>query len=377
MKTKEEILSLLTSGLTLASEKHTQEALGDRSTYLGLSDLALGLLCPRAVGAAKLASTQPKPTLERLLKLRRGHWVEHGIEEALRAAGRKHISQLQISLRYENVPIQAHLDLVLPAADGRSLTVLELKSVSLLREQIFANHEAQLYGQITLLRDLWSRPVFSAGDYTESFSFPELVKRRLGILFPNSVNSVSIRGFVLTIAPQAAKPFGPYEPNSSVLDALLRTAIQLWKHITSIRAGKSALDDLPWLAGFNLCCDWCDHNRGCPKFHGDCHPELETELTALTELKATRNNLDAEIKEREDQLKALASLMNLPGQWINAGKHRFRVSSQAGKVTLDQNLLKIGLSQAGGLDEAGLEALMVASQKTGRPFERLQISPIN
>jgi hypothetical protein len=43
MKTQEEILSLLTSDLALAS-------------------------------------TQPKPTLERLLKLHRGHWVEHGIE---------------------------------------------------------------------------------------------------------------------------------------------------------------------------------------------------------------------------------------------------------------------------------------------------------
>jgi hypothetical protein len=51
MKTQNEILSLLTSGLALASEKHTREALGDRSAYLGLSDLTLGLLCPRTVAA--------------------------------------------------------------------------------------------------------------------------------------------------------------------------------------------------------------------------------------------------------------------------------------------------------------------------------------
>jgi hypothetical protein len=344
---------------------------------MGLSELALGLSCPRAVAAAKQTGNQPVQPLGSLLKLRRGHWLELGVEEALRAIDRKHISQLRISLNHEDVPVKAHLDLVLPDEDGRSLTVLELKSVARLREQVNAGHEAQLYGQITLLKELWTQPAFSAGDYSESLSFPELAKRRLGIRFPNSVGSVSIRGFVLTVAPQAAKAFGPYEPNESVLEALLRTGTMIWRHLSAVRAGQASVDDLPWPTGFHLACDWCAHNQDCPKFQGDYHPELEPELAALTNLKAARNDLEAEIKEREDQLKALAALLGLPGQWINGRKHRFRVSSQAGKVTLDQNLLKAGLSQTAGLDAAGLDAILASAQKTGRPFERLQISPIN
>jgi hypothetical protein len=377
MKTQEEILSLLLSGLTRASENHTRETLGDRSAYLGLSDLALGLSCPRTVAAEKLTVNQPVKGLESLLKLRRGHWLEHGLEEALTAIRRKYISQLRLSLSHENVPIEGHLDLVLPGEDNRSLTVLELKSVACLRDQVSATHEAQLYGQITLLKELWARPAFSSGDCSESFSLPELVKRRLGIALPRSAGSVSIRGFVLTVAPQAAKAFGPYEPNGDVLELLLKTGTRLWQYIASIRAGQATLDDVPWLTGFHLECDWCAHNRDCPKFQGDYQPEFEPELDALTEMKAARNDLDVEIKEMEDRVKALASLLKLPGQWINTLHYRFRVSAQAGKVTLDQNILKAGLRQAGGMKEEEFNALLASAQKTGRAFQRLQISPIN
>ncbi len=76
-------------------------------------------------------------------------------------------------------------------------------------------------------------------------------------------------------------------------------------------------------------------------------------------------------------MKALAALMGRPGQWINSRTHRFRISSQAGKVTLDQNVLKAGLEQGGGMDEKKLSALLASAQKVGRSFERLQISPIN
>jgi len=377
MKTQEEILSLLASGLAAASENHTKEVLGDRSQYLGLSDLALGLSCPKAVVAGKLAGENADNNLNRLLKLRRGHWLEHGLEEAFQAIKRKYISQLRISLHYENTPVKGHLDLVIPGEDGRSLTVLELKSVGRLRDQVYASHEAQLYGQISLLKELWAKPAFSAGDHAESYSFPDLAKRRLGISLPSSASSVSISGFVLAVSPDAARPFGPYEPNRSVLDALLKTGTRLWRHILEIGAGRETLADVPFGIGFMPLCDYCAYNRNCPKFQGDNRPELEKELTDLAVLKAARSNLETEIKEREDQLKALASLMGQPGQWINGLSHRFRVSFQAGKATLDQNLLKAGLSQAGGLKDEEVTALLASAQKTGRPFERLNISPIN
>ncbi len=377
MNSQEKILSLLAEGLKAAGERHTALNLGDRGRYLGVSDLSLGLTCPRAVVAAKLTGEQAAPSLETLLKLRRGHWLEYGVEEALGAAGRKYISQLRVSLRHGNVPVKAHLDLVLPGEDGRSLTVLELKSAARLRNEVYPNHEAQLYGQLGLLRALWDHPAFSVGDHSASYSFPELAKRHLGINLPNSSGSVSIRGFVLTVSPQAARAFGPYEPNDAVLTAMLRAGAVIWRHIAAIRSDQAALEDVPHCSGFQPTCTYCAHNRDCPKFQGENHPELEQELTILAHLKASRSNLEAEIKEREAQLKALAALMGRPGQWINGRTHRFRISSQAGKVTLDQNVLKAGLEQGEGMDEKKLSALLASAQKVGRSFERLQISAIN
>jgi hypothetical protein len=316
-------------------------------------------------------------TLNDLLRLERGHWLELGLEEAFTALGLKFLTQLRISLDHENVPLKGHLDIVLPSEDGRSLTVLELKSTAKLREQVYQSHEAQLYGQISLLRALWRRPAFSIGDQDQAMTFQELVRSRLGLSLPNSAGSVSIKGFVLVVSPEAAHPFGPYEPNDAVLETVLKTGTLLWQHLTAIRAGRETLDDVPHCSGFQPLCGYCTHNRDCPKFLGDYRPELEPELEILTELKETRNDLEAEIKEREDQLKALAGLLGPPGQWINGHKHRFRVSSQAGKVTLDQNLLKAGLSQVGRLDENELALLLASAQKTGRPFDRLQVSTIN
>ncbi len=299
MDSQEKILSLLAEGLKAAGERHTVLNLGDRGRYLGVSDLALGLACPRAIVATKLGGEQAAPSLETLLKLRRGHWLEYGVEEALGAAGRKYISQLRVSLRHGNVPVKAHLDLVLPDEDGRGLTVLELKSAARLRNEVYPNHEAQLYGQLGLLRVLWDRPAFSVGDHSASYSFPELAKRHLGISLPNSSGSVSIRGFVLTVSPQAAKAFGPYEPNDAVLTAMLRRGSVIWHHLAAIRSGQAALDDVAYCTGFQPICTYCNHNRDCPKFQGDSHPELEQELATLADLKASRSDLEAEIKERE------------------------------------------------------------------------------
>jgi len=381
-----EILSLLAFGLEASAQAHTTSALGDRRSYLGMSDLARGLSCPRAVLAQKLDGEPAGQSLVKLLQLRRGHWLEYGVEEALTAAGQKFISQLEISVEHQGVPVKAHLDLVLLDEAARSVTVIELKSAGRLRDHVYGTHEAQLYGQLGLLRRYWGQAAFASDVFvkgasqpvdSEYCSFPELAFRQIGIELPEDVSSVSICGFVLTVAPQAAEAFGPYEPNEEVLNVLLQTAAGLWNHLEEMRSGRGNLNQVPYKQGFDPLCDCCGHNRDCPKFQGGYNSDLEPELTALADLKAARSDLEAEIKEREDQLKALAALLGRPGQWINGLKHRFRVSSQAGRVTLDQNLLKVGLTQAGGMKEDELTALLASAQKTGRSFERLQISPIN
>lgn len=381
----QEILSLLASGLEAAAQAHTASALGDRRSYLGMSDLARGLSCPRAVLAQKLNGEPTSQSLEKLLQLRRGHWLEYGIEEALTAAGQKYISQLEISIEHQGVPIKAHLDLVLFDEIANSVIVIELKSVNRLRDHVYGSHEAQLYGQLGMLRRYWGRAAFANNVFvkglsqpvdSECCSFPELVQRQMGIQLPEDVNSATIRGFVLTVAPQAAQAFGPYEPNEEVLNVLLQTGAGLWNHLEEIRSGRSDLSQVAHQQGFAPLCDWCGHNRDCPKFQGDEHTDIEPELVALASLKERRSQLDEEIKEREEQLKAIAAIMGKSGQWINGQRHRFKVSRMPGRATIDHTILKSSLGRLKQVDENQLDSILLSAQKSSRPFERLQISPI-
>ncbi|UQZ90624.1 hypothetical protein C4J81_15975 [Deltaproteobacteria bacterium Smac51] len=382
----QELLSLLASGLEAAAHAHTASNLGDRRTYLGMSDLARGLTCPRAVVARKLNGEPTSLSLETLLQLRRGHWLEYGVEEALTAAGQKFISQLEISIEHNGVPIKAHLDLLIFDEEAKAVTVIELKSVGRLRDHVYGSHEAQLYGQLGLLHRYWSQAVFANNVFvkgsslpacSEYCSFSELASRQLGVQLPKDADSVSIHGFVLTVAPQSAKAFGPYAPNDEVLKVLFQTGAGLWSHMEEIRSGRADLGQVAYQQGFDPLCDWCGHNRDCPKFQGDSHPALEPELSALADLKAARSRLEEEIKEREEQLKAIAAIMGKSGQWISGNRYRFKVSRMPGRATIDQHLLKSSLGQLKQVDENQLDSLLSSAQKISRPFERLQLSPIH
>ncbi|UQZ88024.1 hypothetical protein C4J81_01840 [Deltaproteobacteria bacterium Smac51] len=386
MKNQQKILSLLANGLEAARHQHTLQSLGDRGTYLGMSDLALGLRCPRAVVARKVLDKNDGMGLNQLIRLSRGHWLEHGIEEALAAVGQKFISQLEISVEIQVVSIKAHLDLVLIADDGRSITVLELKSSARRRDQVYGTHEAQLYGQLGLLQRFWSQSVFKSEQFGKGASehvsagfcsFPELTQRQFGIKVPVDVKSVSIRGFVLTVSPDEACAFGPYEPNDKFLEVILSTGVNLWQRIEEIRSDQATLHDISHQHGFDPLCEYCTDNRNCPNFQGPEHPELEPELSDLVSLKEQRSRLDDEIKEREEQLKAIAAIMKLNGRWINGLRHRFKIYQMQGRVTIDQAVLNANIDQLKRIDREQLLAAMASAQKIGRQFERLQLSSIN
>jgi hypothetical protein len=128
MNNQANILTLFRDGLKSSSLERTKITLGDRKDYLGMSDLAQGLSCPRAIVAGKLSNAEFSFSLEKLLTLERGHWLEYGIEKALKATGVKLIPQLEISVIHQSTPIKAHLDLTLISESGDLVTVLELKS---------------------------------------------------------------------------------------------------------------------------------------------------------------------------------------------------------------------------------------------------------
>jgi hypothetical protein len=258
------------------------------------------------------------------------------------------------------------------------VTVLELKSLASIKDCVYESHEAQLLGQIGLLSGFWSEPVFSLEGHQNLVSFTELVDHNLGIKLPTSAHgNYPIDGYVLTISNNDARVFGPYEANSKTIMGLLEIGSYLWKTLTDLRNQAFSLNEVDYQSSFSPLCAYCLFNSDCPKFSDESCLELAPLLSDLADLKSKKSALDDEISERENQLKAIASLTGKTGHWISAENFRFKFTEQKGRISLDQSLLKSNLKDIGGLDDETLLNVWAMSQKEGRPFERFYLSPVN
>ena len=128
----EGLLGILCCGLERSAEQRTAIQLGDRSQYVGMSDIAKMLDCPRAALAGKLYIPEYRSTDEALkhkITFHRGHWFERGVHQALVGYGLSPLSQLEIEIRYGDVPIKAHLDFTLVTDQPQpTVRILEVTS---------------------------------------------------------------------------------------------------------------------------------------------------------------------------------------------------------------------------------------------------------
>ena len=360
------LLAQVARGLVRHSREETARTLGDRRTYIGLSDVGRAITCMRAAMLNKIGG-KPAETLQRQLVLQRGHWLEAGLVPAFRANGATLMSQLEISITYGDVPIRAHLDLTL-VAEG-VVRVLELKSTARLPDVLSPGYEVQLYGQIGLLHAYWNQPVFGAEDLSPR-TFPQLVQALLGIVLPDTPERVDLEGWVLCVSMNDAKAFGPYGPNATMTDLVLRTAETLWH---AMQQGES---NLPTCPGFHPLCDWCDHATGCPKFQANpvSDPALEAELDMFSRLKAEKARIEAEISDYEARIRQFHQRAGKAAGWLSTGRFRFRSARMSGRKNIDQTKLRVELANRLGPD--GADALLERITTTGNDYDRLTVSPL-
>ena len=380
----EGLRALIRQGLQTVSQQSTVAHLGDRSTYVGMSDIGQHWECPRAALARKVLPTTH--SLERLLTLQRGHWFESGVGQALASLGLHVLPQLEITWQHEGVPIKAHLDFVLVwGAPVNAIRILEVKSTDKLPGTPHDSHLLQLHGQIGLLAKAWDKHAFSlrAGDGTllhDKLTFPQLCHARLGLRLPTTADEASLEAWLLCLSMKEIGAFGPYSFNQAMLDMALDHAAQLWGELTAFRAGQLSLAQVPCAQGFHPLCSCCQYNGDCPKFpQGTRMPQWEPALEKLAAIKGQRTALDAEIKEMEAVFK-LVHRQSGTRDWVDAGKHRFRMSVAAGRSTLNREALHEELTDIfrfEGLGDIDVDALLTRCERTGAPFERLAISLIN
>lgn len=380
----EGLRALIRQGLEAVSQKSTAAHLGDRSTYVGMSDIGQHWECPRAALARKVMPTPN--SLERLLTLQRGHWFESGVGQALASLGLHVLPQLEISWQHQGVPIKAHLDFVLVwGAPFNAIRILEVKSTDKLPASPHDSHLLQLHGQIGLMAQAWDNPVFSfrAEDGTllhDKMTFPQLCHARLGLQLPKQAEKLNMEAWLLCLSMKEVKAFGPYGFNQAMLDTALDHAVQLWGDLTAHRAGNLSLSQVTYAQGFYPICSYCEYNGDCPKFPQGVHmPQWEPALEKLAALKEQRTALDNEIKEMETVLK-LVHRQSGTRDWVDTGNYRFRMSVAAGRSTLNREALHEELAaifRFEGLGDIDVDALLARCERMGAPYEKLSISAIN
>jgi hypothetical protein len=363
-----DLIELMAQALHQHGLQRTKATLGDRSAYVGMSDIGKAASCLRSAVAGKLAEAPSARSLERQLRLNRGHWFESGMAEAFHFSGQPYLYQARIETVHNGISIRAHPDFIFIDPQGEAL-VVELKSCGHLPDTVYASYEMQLFGQLGLLSSLWHKPCFSLYEDEEPVSFPDLVKQNLGFTLPEQT---VLSGQILCVSMNEAKVFGPYAPNGLMLSACLKLAGQIWNGLEEVRAGAS-LNALPTATGFNPLCDWCEWNADCPRFAGIAAPELEEDLLEWQKLKDEKEVLETRIQAMEEQIRSACKTRK--GEWLTAESLRIRLISCEGKRSFDKDLLQTELARH--LDADTACGVMAAAYKNGKPYDRLMVGNIN
>ena len=384
------LMAQVARGLLKHGECRTVQELGDRSKYVGLSDIGKGAECLRSAVAGKVfGSRHPKAddvlkwyqenefgkvveALRKQLILQRGHWFETGIETAFKANQAKFFTQLEIDAGFDGVPVLAHLDFVLVSKGA--VRVLELKSMAQFPDHLYTSYEVQLHGQLGFLYKYWDKPRFSIRDGTGKYSFPELAKKEFGIEMPASAEDADIEGWVLALSMKDAKAFGPYKPNSTMTRFCEKTSKSIWDKADLVRNKKLSLDNVEFVKGFHPLCSFCEHVEGCPKFkiHELNDPVYDDILTELDELKQKKIKLCESIGLLEEQVRDFYEKSGVDGDWISTGNWKFRASETSGRKTLDTKALTAELINILGEDQ--VENLLHKFTEKGLPGQRLYIN---
>lgn len=394
------LLAQITKGLLTHGLQETASQLGDRSEYIGMSDIGKGAECMRAAVANKLYGIgNPQPdeitfwyqqqqfenvhkALSKQLTLQRGHWLEGGIMNAFNANGSKVLPQLEIEVTLDDgTPIKAHLDFVLiRGGEQPAVRIVEIKSTENLPKTLYTSYEQQLYGQLGFLYRYWHEPCFNLKDETgkqkySKLTFPELVKQEFGIELPAMSRHVDIEGWVLALAMSDAKAFGPYIPDPSIFKLCCKTAAAIWTGAHEVKSCAKDLNCLDYCKYFQPLCNYCSHNTDCPKFksHQIIDPGCNDMLIQLDKLKLQKKSVEKEIAEVENRLKSFYRQFNTE-DWLSTTDYRFRCSEINGRKQINKHTLMAELATL--ISPEQVDRMINRHTTQGAPYERLYTSKI-
>jgi len=263
----DELMITLQAALQQLASQQTVETLGDRSAYLGASDIGN---CPRKTILNKLNT--PKADLVTLLRFRRGHMAEEIVASAFTVAGFTNF-QRQVEVRHAGVvPVTAHLDFVFISEARKTMAVLEVKSPENIPEHPYGSWESQLYLQMGLLAD----------------SFPDYTVEKGAILAVN-------------FGKQGMQLFNGYSPQTLIYEGLIDRAASIWNQYRQYSAGDLVTPSME----VGPLCGYCPFIKDCHKFEAEEVLELAESVEILTELQHKQRDMETEIGMRKSDLLAI------------------------------------------------------------------------
>ena len=259
-----DIHQTLLAGLQTLSRQHTIETLGDRSEYLGASDIGY---CQRKVILEKINPSEHD--LATLIRFKRGHMAEDIIAMAFTAAGYSNFEQ-QVEVNIPgDTPIKAHIDFVFTSEVHKIKSILEIKSTSRIPDEPYGSWESQLYIQMGALAEKYP-------DY-------------------------AIKGAVLPIdlGTGEVEFFNGYTPQKTIFNGLLKKAELIWSDYQAMLRGNELVKEgveLDLKTEISPLCGFCNHMGSCPNFEAEEVPELVTAVDELQKLQKEEKNIQGKIK---------------------------------------------------------------------------------
>jgi len=244
--------------LPIINKEKTTKDLGDRTKYVGSSDVAK---CPRQAALQKL---QPiEHDLQTLIRFERGHLTEQILKNIFEKTKYKWTAQKEL-IHPEFGNFKAHVDFMFYTRNMKSIGICEIKTSSQIPDEPYDSWVSQLHWQMGLAK----------------LAYPE----------------ANIRGTILAVDLNTGdiREFNGFTPSEVIFDMLIDKAHNIWAAVN----GESTPDCEP-----SLLCGFCEFREDCPVFNRDNLPEDAWETIFLyAQLKEQENQLEKKIETIKEKI---------------------------------------------------------------------------
>jgi len=274
------------TGLMLDLQRQKDKDLGDRSTYIGASDVGQ---CPRKAVLQK--QEEISLSVEQMIIFKRGHLAEEIVAAGFSAYNPER--QHEISFKTENgTPIKVHIDFLF----GKE-AVMEVKSTDSIPDVPYSSWELQIQLQMGALKFIENR------------------------------QNVRGRIFVLNVNTGEQKIF-PVEFDEAMYNIALKKADKIW----AMHMGEMDME-----MSVSPICGYCPFLKTCPQFVDDVveAPELEEEAESIFNLEKQIKKLNSEVKSKKSSIKKLETPKIKAGNFFIEVQSRNRTNTDVKKICED------------------------------------------